>query len=151
MSDFLFPLAVNLDRAEVVIIGGGSVAERKAGKLLEANAAVTIVAPELSGGLKKLWEENKVGWKQKEGEPEDLKNAWLIISASGDKAAQQMIAGHKHPWQLVNGADNPSIGNVAFPASFKEDGVQISVSSGSNKPASVKEWKHYLQRLVKKQ
>ncbi|MDZ5783185.1 precorrin-2 dehydrogenase/sirohydrochlorin ferrochelatase family protein [Marinococcus luteus] len=150
MSDFLFPLAVNMDSTEAVIIGGGSVAERKADKLLKANAAVTIVAPELSGGLKKLWKENKIGWKEKTGKPEDLENAWLIVSASGDKSAQQMIARHKHPWQLVNGADNPSIGNVAFPASFIEDGVQISISSGSNKPASVKEWKHYLQRLVKK-
>lgn len=150
MSDFLLPLAVSMHKTKAVIIGGGSVAERKAGKLLKAEALVTIVAPELSPGLKKLWEEKKVGWKQKTVEPEDLDNAWLIVSASGDKAAQQMIVRHKHPWQLVNGADNPSIGNVAFPASFMEDGVQISISSGSNKPASVKEWKHYLQRLVKK-
>lgn len=150
MSDFRLPLAVSMQKTEAVIIGGGIVAERKAGKLLKAEAVVTVVAPELSGGLKKLWEENRIDWKQKTATPEDLENAWLIVSASGDEAAQQMIAEQKHPWQLVNGADNPSIGNVAFPASFVEDGVQISVSSGSNKPASVKEWKHYLQRLVKK-
>ncbi|GEK59982.1 bifunctional precorrin-2 dehydrogenase/sirohydrochlorin ferrochelatase [Marinococcus halophilus] len=150
MSDFLLPLTVSLDRVEAVIIGGGNVAERKAGKLLEAKAVVTVVAPELSRELERLWKENRITWKEKTGGPEDLRTAWLIVSASGDKAAQQMIAEHKHPWQLVNGADNPSIGNVAFPASFMEDGVQISVSSGSNKPASVKEWKHYLQRVIKK-
>ena len=42
------PLFADLKRRAVLVVGGGVVAERRVGLLLDAHAAVTVLAPELS-------------------------------------------------------------------------------------------------------
>ena len=46
-----FPLFLDLDGKQVVVIGGGAVAERKVRSVLECGAKVTVVAPRLINTL----------------------------------------------------------------------------------------------------
>lgn len=50
MSKYL-PIMLDVQGRLVVMIGGGTVAERKAAPLLEAGAELVIVSPALSGTL----------------------------------------------------------------------------------------------------
>ena len=51
--DYL-PLFHKLDKQNCLLVGGGSVATRKARLLLEARANVTVIAPTLSDELSQL-------------------------------------------------------------------------------------------------
>ena len=48
------PLFADLAQRAVLVVGGGIVAERRVTLLLEAKAAVTVLAPELSERLTEL-------------------------------------------------------------------------------------------------
>src|ERR1700730_2494810 len=47
----VYPVALSLRGRRVLVVGGGSVAERKIRGLLEAEAAVTVISPTLSTAL----------------------------------------------------------------------------------------------------
>ena len=49
-----FPFFVDLQDAPALIVGGGTVALRKAEKLLPYGAEVTVIAPEICAELKAL-------------------------------------------------------------------------------------------------
>ncbi|MBA3704069.1 MAG: NAD(P)-dependent oxidoreductase, partial [Rubrobacteraceae bacterium] len=42
----LYPIFLNLSGRRCVVVGGGAVATRKVGKLLQAGAEVVVVSPE---------------------------------------------------------------------------------------------------------
>jgi siroheme synthase-like protein len=48
------PLFADLKHRAIVVVGGGIVAERRVTLLLEADAAVTVIAPELTERLAEL-------------------------------------------------------------------------------------------------
>ncbi|MGP1615531.1 MAG: precorrin-2 dehydrogenase/sirohydrochlorin ferrochelatase family protein, partial [Pollutimonas bauzanensis] len=50
----LFPLFADLKDRRVLVVGGGSVAERKVKSLLASGALVTVCAPEATPGLREL-------------------------------------------------------------------------------------------------
>ncbi|MCK5666968.1 MAG: siroheme synthase, partial [Thiotrichaceae bacterium] len=49
-----FPVFLDLKDRQCLVIGGGSVASRKAKNLLTAEAKVTVISPEVSDELKQL-------------------------------------------------------------------------------------------------
>src|SRR5579884_1376908 len=53
----VYPIVMNVRGRLAVVVGGGSVAERKVGALLEAGAAVRVVSPSLTDGLERLRDE----------------------------------------------------------------------------------------------
>ena len=46
-----YPVVLNLTGRRCIIVGGGRVAERKAKRLIESGAAVTVIAPEATENL----------------------------------------------------------------------------------------------------
>lgn len=145
---FNFPLFLDIKGKRVVVVGGGNVALRKIEKLLAYSADVTIVSPELHPFLWKEWERGAVQWVRDRLRAEHLSDAFLIISASGSEEAQDIIKNSSRADQLINGADNPQIGNVAFPAIVQEKGIHLAISSGGKDPALVKELRKELERWL---
>ena len=73
-----FPLFADLTGRPVLVVGGGSVAARKVGLLLKANAQVRIVARQLNEELSELERQNKVLWIAKEFNAETM-----VVARSG--------------------------------------------------------------------
>lgn len=145
-----FPLNIDLEDKKVVVIGGGKVAYRKIAKMLQAGAQITVVSPTLSAPLYDLYEKRTIQWIKDMCREKYIQSAFLIVSASGSKEAQEIIKHAVHPFQLVNGADNPAIGNVFFPAMFTEGDVTVAISTGGKSPTRAKKLKNLLKELFKK-
>ncbi|MGY4690580.1 precorrin-2 dehydrogenase/sirohydrochlorin ferrochelatase family protein [Salibacterium sp. K-3] len=141
---FNFPLFLDLTGKPVVVIGGGTIASRKISKLLEAGANIVVVAPDINDSVQHLYETGEIHWVKDECRADYLSSAFLIISASGDPGARRIIKDSVHPLQLVNGADEPDLGNAAFPASFEEQGYHIAVSTEGRSPTAAKAFKQKL-------
>ena len=102
-----FPLFADLTGRPVLVVGGGSVAARKVGLLLKANAQVRIVARQLNEELSELERQNKVLWIAKEFNAEQMRTVMLVIAATNDEVLNHRIfylAESQH--KLVNVVDD---------------------------------------------
>ncbi|WP_102335671.1 NAD(P)-binding protein [Salimicrobium jeotgali] len=129
------PLTVDMKGKRVVIVGGGAVAEKRAKKLLDADASITIVSPEVTPGLGHLAGEERFYWKRRTFEPRDIEGVFLLIAATGNRQVDEEVkkAGENVP--LVNIAGEADAGNIHFPAHFSRGRLSIAVSTGGASPA----------------
>lgn len=142
-----FPVFLSLTEMPVVIIGGGKIAFRKAVKIEESGADITVVAPEFHIDFDQWMQEKNIKKIKDKARPEYIEGAFLIISASGSTEAKEMIKTYHRPNQLINGADDKTFGNTAFPAVIKEKEFQIAVSTGGRSPRLAKAIKNYLASI----
>ncbi|SDY08127.1 NAD(P)-binding protein [Salimicrobium album] len=129
------PLTVDMKGKMVVIVGGGPVAEKRAKKLLDAEASITIVSPEVTPDLEYLAGEERFYWKRRTFEPRDIEGVFLLIAATGNRQVDEEVkkAGENVP--LVNIAGEADAGNIHFPAHFSRGRLSIAVSTGGASPA----------------
>lgn len=141
----MIPLMVNLNEVDVVIIGGGKIAERKVHTLMESGARMTVIAPEVTWNLYVWWKEEKIIWKKKTFSADDLNGAFLIIAATGDPDVDTaaLQAAPKHT--LCNDATNMDRGNVHIPAFLKRGKLSISISTGGASPMLAAQLKKQLE------
>ncbi|GAB6432609.1 MULTISPECIES: NAD(P)-binding protein [Bacillus] len=134
----MYPLTVRVEKKRVVVIGGGKVAGFKIIPLLKQGADIVVISPELDGNLVKLVEEKQIRWYQREYEKSDIKDAFLVVAASGDAVLNEQIAEDSSENQLVNVITNPESGNVHFPAAIHRGLLNVAVSTGGASPKLAK-------------
>ena len=88
MSEPLYPLALSMAGRRAVVIGGGPVALRRARSLLDAEANVVVIAPQVLPELAAL----PVTVLRREYRDGDLAAAWLAHAATGDPAVNARVA-----------------------------------------------------------
>jgi cobalt-precorrin 5A hydrolase/precorrin-3B C17-methyltransferase len=128
-------MLTNLAGASVVIVGGGVVAARKVTGLLAAEAAVTVIAPELGEELRTLHEQGAFVWQPRAYQPGDLSGARLAFAATDVRAVNAQVAVDAASQHILcNVADDPSAGDFHVPAVHRADGMVIAVSSSGQSP-----------------
>jgi siroheme synthase-like protein len=128
LSKKMFPAALILEGRQCLLVGGGRVAMRKAAKLVEAGAALTVVAPEIKSQIKAL---SVVKLIKRPFAPEDLDGAFLVFALTDDSALNgRIVELCREKKILCSAADsNWPDGDLILPASFSEDGLTVSVST----------------------
>src|SRR5262245_19988958 len=86
------PLFADLAQRAVLVVGGGAVAERRVTLLLEAKAAVTVVAPELTPRLTELAAEGACIHFAKGYSDDALDAYWLVVAATDDRSVNARVA-----------------------------------------------------------
>lgn len=129
-----FPVMLDLQDQRIVVIGGGAVAERKVGPLLEAGAAVTVVSPSLTERLSELAEKGMLIWISRPYAPGDLEGA-LAYAASSDAAVNEATAREAKALGLpVNVASHAEAGNFITPGVFRRGRLTVAVSTSGAGP-----------------
>lgn len=128
----LFPILINIKGKKCVVIGGGSVAERKLKSLLRYGAKVILVSPEITNNLKKMVNDGKIEYIKKEYRKEDIKDAFIVVAATSNKQVNFQIT--KDAKFLINSVDEVSDYNTegilyTAPAVFKKGSLTIAVST----------------------
>ena len=81
------PVFLRLESRPVLLVGGGTVALRKARFLCRAGARVTVVAPAIDPALAALLDEHGGEWLRRRYRRGDLAGRDLVIAATPDAAA----------------------------------------------------------------
>ncbi len=116
-----------------VIVGGGSVALRRARALLEANGSVTVIAPSLDPQLSAL----PIERLERPYQQGDLDGARLVIIASNDPQVNQAVARDAATdGILVNRADDPPAGDFTVPAHAHHGPITLAVHTGGTSAAA---------------
>ena len=88
--DYL-PVCLKLERSPVLLVGGGTVATRKARLLQRAGARMTVVAPDISRELEQMLADGGGIWRQARYTQSDLDDQSLVIAATPDGAVNLQV------------------------------------------------------------
>ncbi len=139
-----FPVCLNINNKRCIVVGGGSVAARKAKSLLACGAKVTVISPDLTDQLTELFAHKKIEWLSREYRKVDIADAFLVIAATDDPQVQKQVFSEAEENNiLVNVADVPEKCNFILPATVRRSDFTLSVSTGGKSPA--------LARKIRKQ
>ena len=123
-----YPILLDLADRRVLIVGGGTVAARKAAGLLAAGATcVRAVAPAFAGGFPQ-----RVVRVDRAYDPADLDGADLVFAATGSAEVNDAVvrdARARRVW--ASHAGDGGSGDFVTPARFDRGPVTVTVSAGS--------------------
>lgn len=130
----LFPLFIELEGMDVLIIGGGRVALRKAESLAAYGARVRLVAPEF---CTELGSGGRFPLSRRGFEDADVEGAGLVIAATGDRELNRRVSllcrGRGIP---VNVVDEPADCSFIFPALLRRGALSAGVTTGGASPTA---------------
>lgn len=129
----LYPASLRLLGKPVLLVGGGRVAGRRARALLDAGAAVTVVAPEAGNDVGRLAEAGLLTWVRRGYAPEDLDGVWLAQTATGIPELDRQVAADAEERRIwcVNASDAEA--SAAWtPAVGRADDITVAVNAGGD-------------------
>ncbi len=130
-----FPFFIDIAGKRCILAGGGTVALRKAEKLLSFGANIIIIAPEICPELKAL----PLTFWEREFQKEDLQGAFMAIAATNDSALNHRIyelCTEQHIF--INAVDDKANCGFLFPALIHENDITIGISTGGTSPVFAK-------------
>ena len=144
-----YPIFLDIENRDVVIIGGGNVCARKAETMMKYGARVTVVSPEFTDEIEQWASQERLALKRKTYDHGDLEGANIVIASTDDQTTNEQIAHDCRARRIpVNVVDVTPLCEFIVPAIIEKGSVQIAVSTGGKSPALARTLKEDLQRLI---
>ena len=144
-----FPAFLNLKGKSCLLVGGGSVASRKADSLLAAGARLTVVAPELAPKLKSYADLGQIMHRVGRFRPTDLIGHWLVVNASDDeKVSKEVFAAANDAGVFCNSVDDTARCSYVSPAIVDRSPVIVAVSSGGTAPLLARKIRAQIETIL---
>ncbi len=141
-----YPAFLNLRDRPCLILGGGSVAERKALSLLEAGADITVISPTLTSKLQSLSTSGKIVHLNKCFDEQDLSGQFLVIAATNSPEVNSRAAQVCKARQiLVNVVVPPEESTFIVPSVVERGALLIAVSTSGSSPTLSKKIRKELE------
>jgi uroporphyrin-III C-methyltransferase/precorrin-2 dehydrogenase/sirohydrochlorin ferrochelatase len=132
----LHGLFADLSGRSVLVVGGGSVAERKVGALFKAGAAITVAAPDLSVRLSQWKTQGRIRHSAGAFTDAWLDDCWLAVAATDDRELNRRIASAANARRrFINVVDDAVLSTFHTPAIVDRGLLQIAISTGGAAPA----------------
>jgi len=144
-----YPAFIDLRNKPAVVVGGGSVAERKVRSLVESGAHVRVISPEITKGLTKLRDMGVLKHTKRTYRKGDLKRAFIVIAGTSSPRINKKIADEAEC--LINVIDVPSEGNFIVPSLVRQGALSIAISTKGASPAISKAIRKEIQGLYGKE
>ena len=146
-----FPFFLQLDKLPCLIVGGGSVAERKLDLLIKANADITVISLEFSDYILDLAKTHNIRCVKKEYSNKILEeNKYnFVISATNDVSLNERVAKDCKKYNIiVNVVDQPDICDFIFPSILERGDITVAVSTGGASPVLARVLRTKLETMV---
>lgn len=131
-----YPIFLEVQAMPVILVGGGHVALEKIGRLVDAGADVTVVAPELIAEVREFIDEGRARWIERPFQPGDTEGYGLVMVATDDGEVNRTVADEARARGiLVNAADDVNNCDFILPSLAKRGPLQIASSTGGGSPA----------------
>ena len=112
-----YPVHLDINNRNCLVVGGGGVGTRKVKTLLDCGARVTLVSPEISPQLRDLAASGDIILKKRSYQSDDLSNMFLVIGATDDEKLNKQISSDADRLNtLCNIADRPEVCNFILPS-----------------------------------
>ena len=146
-----FPIFVDLEKKDILVVGGGKIAYRKIKTLLNYGAKIEVITPKIvEEKINILFKENKIRVTLREFKESDIENRFLIIGATNNKELNKKIyelGDLKNI--LVNNITTKKDLNTKFSAIYRGENFQIAISTDEGNPKKALEIKNQIEKSLK--
>ena len=152
MANKFFPVSIDLNNKNVLIIGAGKISLRKIETLLNYNYNINVITKEiLEEKFLELEKNNKIKiFKNQEFEEKFLENIFLVITATDNEILNKEISQLCMSKNiLVNNVTSKDDMNVRFMSIYEKDDIQIAISANGN-PKKAVEIKNKIKDIFEK-
>ena len=145
---FGFPLYIDLNGNNCVVLGGGDYAADKVDALLKFGAKVTVISPTLCDRLRELDQTRAIRYIPRRYYRGDCTNAYLCVAATNDESVNIAISDEcKAKGVPVNISRPAAFGNFIFPAVIVRDDMVISIA-GNQPPDALEPLRTALENTL---
>jgi len=135
MSASLYPLFLNLQGRACVVIGGNEMAEGKVRDLLDAEAEIRLIAPDVTPQIAEWSQVGKLHWLPRPYRRGDVADACLVVSIADAETNAQVFAEAEARRVFCNAVDDiPHCSGYAS-ALVRRGPLQIAISTAGKSPA----------------
>jgi len=138
----MVPLVFTLTNKNIVIIGGGKIAFRKAKTFVKSGAAITIISPQIIEDFKEF---PSISHINKRFEKDDIKEAHIVIAATNDNEVNQFVKECTTDFQWFNDVSDQKNSDFHTPAVVRRGDLIVSVSTSGKSPILSKQLKSELE------
>jgi precorrin-2 dehydrogenase/sirohydrochlorin ferrochelatase len=147
----LYPIFLKLNKLNVLIVGGGFVAEEKLRFLLKSSpdANVTMVAPEFKENTIFVAKTGKVTLIEDIYNKRYLKGNNIVIATTNVTEVNLKV--HKHCRKkgiLVNVADNPPYCDFYMGGIVTKGNVKVAISTNGKSPTTAKRLRQFFEDVI---
>ncbi|TXH15766.1 MAG: uroporphyrinogen-III C-methyltransferase, partial [Mycobacterium sp.] len=133
-SQHAYLVGLHLSGKKVVVVGAGSVAQRRLPLLIASGADVHVVSPAATPVVEALVDNpdgTGITLTSREFQNDDLDGAWYVLAATDDEAVNAAVADEADRRRIFCvRADAGLEGSAVTPASFEYDGLTVGVLAG---------------------
>jgi len=146
----VFPVAMLSGNRPCLVVGGGKIATRKTGLLLESGAKITVVAPKIAPELKQMAAVGKIVCLERNFKDADLDGIFMVFAATNDRKTNKKILQlcESRSTMACSVDSNWGDGDFVTPAILRHDGLTIAVSTGGKSCRRAKLIKESLNRHI---
>ncbi|HSY31830.1 MAG TPA: siroheme synthase CysG [Verrucomicrobiae bacterium] len=132
----LFPIFVKLHGRLVVVVGGGNIAVSKIPGLLQAQARVRVIAPQINSQISAWVDSGEIEWREKEFAPADLQDASLVIAATSLPTVNSAVFHAAETRGIFcNAVDDIANCHFYYGSIVQRGDLQIAISTNGKSPA----------------
>jgi precorrin-2 dehydrogenase len=145
----LLPVFLKMKGRPCLVIGGGHVALEKIRVLLESQATVRVVAPEVVDELRKLAEQGRIILHAKKYDPADLDDVAVVIAATDNAQLNHRVYREAVArGRLVNVVDDPAHCDFYFGSIVRRGALQVAISTAGESPAFAQRLKQEIDEAL---
>ena len=142
-----YPVNLDVRNRDCLVVGGGSVAERKVKTLLECGARVTVVTTLATRGLQALASEGRIDLRMRGYEDSDPEGNFLVIGATDSEEVNEKIGKDAtERGVLCNIVDRPAACSFVLPAIVRQGDLLIAISTSNKSPALARRIRQTLEK-----
>jgi siroheme synthase-like protein len=141
-----WPVNLLVAGRRVVVVGAGRIAARKIEALLELDATVAVVAPEIGEVVAQLAAAGRLTTTIRAFTPEDLDDAWLAVTATDDPDVNRAVFAAAEARRLFcNSADDPENCSFTLMSVVRQSDLVVALGTGGRSPALATWLKEHVQ------
>lgn len=130
-----YPIMLNLEGKNCLVIGGGTVASRKVEELLDYGAVVTVISKVINEKIKDFKEKGRIHHIEDYYLECYLAEAYLVIASTNDREVNEGIFKDCNTKGIpVNIVDDPQNCSFIVPSRIKRGDLTIAVSTNGKSP-----------------
>ena len=146
-----YPANINLHNRKCLVVGGGTVAERKVVSMLISGAIVTVISPENTELVEFLAEIGTIHLHKRQLNEGDTQGYFLVCAATDDTSLNTAVfveAHEKYKIRLVNVVDVIPQCSFAAASVVTDGDIIISISTSGKSPATSRRIREHLEVML---
>lgn len=146
-----YPAHINLQDRKCLVVGGGTVAERKVVAMLLSGGSVTVISPDATELLTFLANIGTVRWHKRQLKSGDTDGYFLVCAATDFTDINTAVfaeAHEKNKIRLVNVVDVIPQCTFAAASVVTDGDLMLSISTSGRSPATSRRIREHLEKLL---